>query len=113
AVTPADVRKLVGIGDAARDERIDAGYDVLEVAAAPVVDVGRQRLLAVVRAAARVRIKHRPPLAGPHLPAFETAEAEAVHIRAGGTAVRHHQRRVALAGLEADRLQQHAFHLDA
>jgi hypothetical protein len=39
------VRELVGIGNAARDERIDAGHDVLEVAAAPVVDVGRERLL--------------------------------------------------------------------
>ncbi len=113
AVAPADVRQFVGVGDAPRHQRVHAGHDVLVVAAAPVVDVVPQKLLAVVRAAARVGIEHRPALVGPHLPTLEAAQAEAVHVCTGGATVRHHQRRMLGARRVAHRLQQHALHLHA
>ena len=85
------------------------GHDVAVVAAAPVVDVGAQELLAVVRAAARIRIEHGPALARPQLTAFQAAHAIVVHVRAGWPAVGDDQERIPLARFEADRLEQHAF----
>src|SRR5262249_5495484 len=113
AVAPADVREAVWISDPLRDQRVDAGHDVAVIAAAPIVDVRAQELLAVVRAAARVRIEDRPSFAGPHLTAFEPADAIAVHVSAGGSAVSDGEHWILFARLIADRLEQDALHFEA
>ena len=79
------------IGDAALDDLVDPRHDVAVVAAAPVGNVAAHELLAVVAAAARIRIEHGPALAGPELPAVVDADLEAVGVRAGRAAVDVHQ----------------------
>src|SRR5262245_24197585 len=40
AIAPAHHDQLVGVGDAPRDHRVDAGHNVLKIFSAPIADVG-------------------------------------------------------------------------
>ena len=64
AVRRAHDAEPIGIGDALRDQVIDAGHDVLVVALAPRVDDRPLARLAVSGAAARHRKQHRVAEAG-------------------------------------------------
>src|SRR5438477_7038366 len=58
AVRPAANGQLVGIGDAARNEIIDARHNVPVIAAAPIAPIYLNKLLAVTARSSNIRIKN-------------------------------------------------------
>src|SRR2546429_807981 len=58
AVRPAADGQLVGIGDAPRNEIIDARYNVPVIAAAPIAAIHFNKLLAVTARSANIGIKN-------------------------------------------------------
>src|SRR5215813_2627308 len=67
AIAPAHHDQLVGIGDAPRDHRVDAGHNVLEIFSAPVAEVGGGEVNAVAGRTARVGHQHGVSVRGPKL----------------------------------------------
>src|SRR4051812_10858130 len=107
AVAPARHPELVGIGDATRYHRVDAGHDVAIVSATPVGDVAAHPLLAIAGRAAWIGIEHGPSLPRPVLSGRAPIRLEADVVRARRTAMDIHEQRVALTGAVADGLEQH------
>src|SRR5262245_4900954 len=67
AIAPAHPDQLVGIGDAPRYHRIDAGHNVLEIFSAPIADVRGGEVNAVAGRTARVGHQHDVSVPGPEL----------------------------------------------
>jgi hypothetical protein len=111
AVAPAGDGELVGIGDAARDHRVDTRHDVAVVSAAPIWDVAAHELLTVTRRAARIGIKNRPALPRPELTRRTPVRLEANVVRSRRAAVNVDQQRIALTGAITDWLEQNALDL--
>ena len=103
AVAPPVADEAVGVGPPHGDGVVHPGHDVVVVGDAPRVDVGVHERLAVVGAAAEVRLEDDVAVAREEL----GGSVERLERRPGGAAVGVDDERPGAALLVADRLRQH------
>src|SRR5712692_5976984 len=108
AGAPAHHAELRWIGDAARDERVHAGDDVVVALAEVVAGDLHAELLAVVAGAAIVGLENSVAARGKNVDVAAPVAGEAILFSAGRTAMNLNNQRIALPFFVAERIDEQA-----
>src|SRR5260370_8232680 len=106
AGAPANQAELRRIGDAARDERVHAGDDVVVALAEVVAGDLHAELLAVVARAAIVGLENGVAARGKNVDVTAPVAGEAILFSAGRTAMNLNDQRITLPFFVAERIDQ-------
>src|SRR5260370_8953026 len=108
AGAPANQAELRRIGDAARDERVHAGDDVVVALAEVVAGDLHAELLAVVAGAAIVGLENGVAARGKNVDVTAPVAGEAILFSAGRTAMNLNDQRITLPFFVAERIDEQA-----
>ena len=113
AVAPSAHADAIAVDQAARDQLVDSGQHVVELATAEVLLIGLAERDPATRAAAIVGLEHHVAVGREQLRGIAGAGVPALQRDALGPAVRQHHQRIALALAVVDRQREHAGDVEA